>query len=74
MVILIYVLSLVVPLIAEATPLRRSAVAFDAVKEATFDYVIVGGGLTGLVVANRLSEDGNSQFSMYGYPTINSSL
>lgn len=23
----------------------------------TFDYVIVGGGLTGLTVANRLSED-----------------
>lgn len=27
----------------------------------TFDYIIVGGGLTSLVVANRLSEHGNSK-------------
>ncbi|KAF2635099.1 choline dehydrogenase [Massarina eburnea CBS 473.64] len=30
---------------------------FSQVKEKTYDYVIVGGGLTGLVVANRLTED-----------------
>jgi choline dehydrogenase-like flavoprotein len=32
----------------------------DAVQ--TYDYIIVGGGTTGLVVANRLTEDYNSKF------------
>jgi GMC oxidoreductase len=35
---------------------------FSAVKDQTYDYVIVGGGLTGLVVANRLTEDPSSKF------------
>jgi hypothetical protein len=32
----------------------------------TFDYIVVGGGLTGLTVANRLSED-SSRKSLFFY-------
>lgn len=37
--------------------------ALAAVASQTYDYVIVGGGVSGLVVANRLSEDNNSTYS-----------
>jgi hypothetical protein len=32
----------------------------------TFDYIIVGGGLTGLTVANRLSEESTRTFAFHG--------
>lgn len=31
--------------------------------DGSYDYVVVGGGVSGLVVANRLTEDSNSAFS-----------
>jgi hypothetical protein len=33
-----------------------------SVHDKTYDYIIVGGGLSGLVVANRLTEDKNGTF------------
>jgi choline dehydrogenase-like flavoprotein len=37
----------------------------QSINGKTFDYIIVGGGLTGLVVANRLSEDRDRRSNAY---------
>lgn len=36
----------------------------SSIKNKTYDYVIVGGGLTGLVVAHRLSEQQTRRFHL----------
>jgi hypothetical protein len=45
--------------LAQALPSGDLAEKRDSSAQAsnTFDYVIVGGGVTGLIVANRLSEN-----------------
>jgi hypothetical protein len=34
-----------------------------------YDYVIVGGGVTGLIVANRITEDQSSEYLVLPYST-----
>lgn len=36
--------------------------AYAAATSKDYDYVIVGGGVTGLVVANRLTEDKSGKY------------
>lgn len=40
----------------------RSTFRRDDIQNNTYDYVVVGGGITGLVVANRLTEDPHSKY------------
>jgi hypothetical protein len=50
---------------AGAVPRYSSIVNERTVKATTYDFVIVGGGVSGLTVADRLTEDPNSQIQLF---------
>ncbi|TKX23819.1 GMC oxidoreductase-like protein 5 [Elsinoe australis] len=49
-------------------------VSQDQAKGKTYDYIIAGGGLSGLVVANRLTEDPKIKVLVVEYGTFDDSL
>lgn len=57
---LFYLSSFVPRILDPSTPGRNNGEA--DVGGRSFDYIVVGGGLTGLTVANRLSEDASREF------------
>lgn len=50
----------VLPLVADAFPFPGTIVRRADEMRARYDYVVIGGGTSGLAVANRLSEDSKS--------------
>jgi hypothetical protein len=46
-----------------SSPAQNPGSADSDIAGTIFDYIVVGGGLTGLTVANRLSEDSSRQYS-----------
>lgn len=48
---------ILVTLLAFVPSVLSGAISIDEATQRTFDYVVIGGGLGGLVVAGRLSED-----------------
>jgi hypothetical protein len=48
-----------------SSPPQNPSSADSDIAGKTFDYIVVGGGLTGLTVANRLSEDSSRQYTSF---------
>lgn len=51
--------AVLITLLAFVPSVLSGAISPEEAAQRTFDYVVIGGGLGGLVVAGRLSEDPN---------------
>jgi choline dehydrogenase len=52
---------------------ERSTIITEASQvEETYDYVIIGGGTSGLTVADRLTEDGQTKVLVIEYGVLSS--
>ena len=51
--------AVLITLLAFVPSVLSGAISADEAAQRTFDYVVIGGGLGGLVVAGRLSENPN---------------
>lgn len=51
------------PFVVAVPAVKRDDVS--SIRNKTYDYVIVGGGLTGLVVAHRLSENKSRKLHIF---------
>jgi len=58
-------ITIYIPVCVYALGIHRDLTAI----KPSYDYIISGGGLTGLVVANRLTEDRKSERSLLASPT-----
>lgn len=62
-------LSLTVELVCGAAFARRAnLVGYDISLKSSYDFIVVGGGTSGLTVADRLTENPRSELSILGIP------
>jgi ribulose 1,5-bisphosphate synthetase/thiazole synthase len=68
MMLLEFALVVVLAVGSQANPLGRYAKRIDASelsRDTTYDFIVAGGGIAGLTVADRLTEDPKSTVLLY---------
>jgi hypothetical protein len=64
-------LSTLIPPISAAPPFRGKHICNETQLLPSYDYVVIGGGIAGLVLGNRLSEDNSTLRDAHCCSSIN---